>query len=70
MTMRVLLHIYILLSPGIMDILVDVIYVKLDITDDVQDNIPDDPRRSVCSKSESKATNEIIKDGVCYTTSI
>ena len=44
MTMRVLLHIYILLSPGIMDILVDVIYVKLDITDDVQDNIPDDPR--------------------------
>ena len=39
MTMRVLLHIYILLSPGIMDILVDVIYVKLDITDDVQDNM-------------------------------
>ena len=54
--MRVLPHLYI---PGIMDILVifegDVKYVKVDIPD-VEDSIPDDLCRSVCSKKESKAS--------------
>ena len=62
--MRVLPHLYILLSsPGIMDILVqfegNVTYAKLDIPD-VQDNIPDDLRRSVCAKPESKL-NSLIR---------
>ena len=53
--MRVLSHLYILLSPGIMDILVkfegDVNYAILDILD-VEDNTADDHHRSVYSKSE------------------
>ena len=65
--MRVLSHLYILLSPRIMDILVklegDVTYAKLDIPE-VQDNILDDLRRSVSSKSQSEATNKVIKKGV------
>ena len=36
----------------------DVAYAKLDIPE-VQDNIPDDLRRSVCSKSEPKASPSI-----------
>ena len=57
--MRVLRHLYILLTPGITDILVKfgghVKYAKLAILE-VEDNIPDDLRRSVCSKSGSKAS--------------
>ena len=56
---RILPHLYIIISQGIMDILVkfegDVKYAKLYIPE-VQDNIPDDLRRSVCSKSESNAS--------------
>ena len=67
MAMRVLPHLYILLSPGIMDILSkfdgDETYAKLDIPE-VQDNIPNDLRRSACSKSKSKATNKVIKQCV------
>ena len=52
-----------------MDILVtfegDVKYAKLDIPE-MQDNIPDDLRMNVCSKSESKATNKVTKEGVYY----
>ena len=56
---RVLPRLNSLLSLVIMDILVkferDVKYAKLYIPE-VEDNIPDDIRRSVCSKSESKAS--------------
>ena len=68
---RVLPHLYILLSPGIMDISVqfegDITYAKLDIPE-VRNNIPDDLRRSVCSKSKSKATpfDKVTKEGVYY----
>ena len=62
---RVLPHrsLYLLLSPGIMHILTkfegDVNDVKLDMPE-VDDNIPDDLRMSVCFKSESKARSLII----------
>ena len=52
-----------------MDILVAVKYVKLDIPL-VQDNIPDDLCSNVCSKSETKATNKVTKEGPYYTKSI
>ena len=50
-----------------MDILVDVKYAKLDIPE-VQDNIPEYLRWSVCTKSASKATNKVTKskEGVYY----
>ena len=52
--MCILPQLYILLSPGITDILVtfegDVKYAKLDIAD-VENDISDDIRRSVSSKS-------------------
>ena len=58
MAVRVLQYLCVLLSPGIMDILItfeeDVTYAELYIPA-VQDSISDDLRRSVCSKSESKA---------------
>ena len=60
---RVLPHIYIFITPGIMDILVkfegDVKYAKQYLPE-VQGNIPDYLRSSVCSKSESTA-NSLIR---------
>ena len=59
--MRVLLRPYTLLSSGIMDILVRFEGVKYAILviSKVEDNIPNDLRRSVYSKSESKASSLI-----------
>ena len=62
-------HGFIISGPGIMDILINVKYAQLDIPD-MQENIPDDLRRSVCSKSESIATNTVTKEGVYYKISI
>ena len=57
---RALPHFYLLLSPGSMDILIkfqgDVKYAKKLDKPQVEGNIPDDLRRNVCSKSESKGS--------------